>query len=112
MRLDVGDGHDYRNEIRSRRRYTEEKFLTDILGLDISVDEIALFVEVLQAKQQLARDAFDKTRRDAFAPVLLDESEQVLAERLERHADVLPARRGMAKRVEERHNMSTTVVCG
>lgn len=60
----------------------------DVLGLQIGVDDAADPVHVIQTQQNLLRDLLDDRGRDALGLVPLDESQEVLAEHLEDHADV------------------------
>ena len=53
--------------------------LTNILGLNICVNQITLIVEVLESQEELLGDRTDKVHRYALLLVPLDKSKQVLA---------------------------------
>jgi hypothetical protein len=69
------------------------------------VDDPAASVHVVQPKEHLLRDLADEAARDARGLVPLDEAEQVLAEDLEHHADVLAMGADVRKVVEEGHDV-------
>lgn len=56
--------------------------LTDILRLDVGVHKVTFIVKILQAEENLPSDTLDDAGRNSFLAVLLDEGEEVCAERL------------------------------
>ena len=64
------------------------RILTDVLGLDIGVNEFALIMEILQAEKNLLRDDLDERNRYARRFVPFDERQKVLTEGFEYYADV------------------------
>jgi hypothetical protein len=79
--------------------------LTDVLGLDVCVYEVALFVEILEAEENLPGDAFDHTLGNTFLAVLLDKREKVFSEGLEGDTYMGHGRDGMGERVEKVDDM-------
>lgn len=61
---------------------------TDVLRLDIGVNEFALIVEILQAKKNLLRDDLHKRNRYARRFMPFDERQKILTKRFEYYADM------------------------
>jgi hypothetical protein len=79
--------------------------LTNVLGLDICVNEVAFLVEILQTEENLFGNAFDDTGGNTFLAVLLDEGEKVFTEWLEGDTYVGDGRDRMSERVEKIDDM-------
>ena len=60
----------------------------NVLGLEIRMDDTALAMQVVQAKQDLLGDLFNQRHRDTAMVPSLDQTQQVLTKNLEYHADV------------------------
>lgn len=86
--------------------------LTDILRLDVGVHKVTFIVKILQAEKNLPGDTLDNAGRNAFLAVLLDEGEEVCAERLKGDAYVGCGRDGMGERVEKGDDMRPPGVRG
>ena len=54
--------------------------LTDILRLDICVNEVTLFMEIPETEKYLFGDTFNDTRSNTFPAILLYEGKKVFAE--------------------------------
>lgn len=67
--------------------------------------KVTFIVKILQAKKDLPRDTLNDAGRNAFLAVLLDEGEEVRAERLKGDAYVGCGRDGMGERVEKGDDM-------
>lgn len=86
--------------------------LTDILRLDVGVHKVTFIVKILQAEKNLPGDTLDNAGRNAFFAVLLDEGEEVCAERLKGDAYVGCGRDCMGERVEKGDDMRPPGVRG
>ena len=73
----------------------------DVLGLEISVDDLADAVQVIEAHQALLRHYADKWQRDALVVVPLNDFKQVDAKNLEDHHKVLTVRTMVQEAVEK-----------
>jgi hypothetical protein len=87
VRLDVGYAHH------------------DILRLDICVNEVALFMKILETAKDLFGDTFNDTRSNTFPAILLNEGKEVFAEWLKGDAYVSCRRDRVGKRVEKIDDM-------
>jgi len=96
-------GRKLRGDVRLNVGYAHH----DVLRLDIRVHEVTFVVKVFQTEENLLGDALDYTRRDAFLAVLLDEREEVGAERLEDNAYVGRGGDGVGKRIEKGYDVSS-----
>ena len=75
------------------------------------VDDAATAVHVVESEEDLLRDLLDKVHGHALVLVSLDESEQVLAQDLEDHADVGAVRPLVSEVVEERNDVRFARMC-
>ena len=82
----------------------------DVLWLEISVDDLADAVQVVQAHQALLRHYTDKRQRDALVVVALNDFKQVDAKNLEDHHKVLTVRTMVQEAVEKLDAMAV-VTC-
>ena len=64
-------------------------------------------MHVVESHEYLLRDLLDEVHGDAFVLVALDETEQILAQHFEDHADVRAVGPLMAEMVEERDDMGS-----
>ena len=62
--------------------------LTDVLRLDVRVDKVTFFVEILQAEKDLPGDTLHDAWRNTLPAVFLDEGEDVCAEGLKGDTDM------------------------
>ena len=85
-------------------------WLTDILGLDVCVNQIALFVQVLEAKENLFGDDLDQSHWDAGLVIPLDEGKKIFSERLKNDADMDVLGCAVMERIEERNDVLVTRV--
>lgn len=68
-------------------------------------------MEVVESEEDLFRDLLDEREGEpADVVVILDQSEQTLAENLEHHADMRPVGGGVAEGVEEFDDVATSRV--
>ena len=77
----------------------------NVLGLEIGVDNLASAMEVVHSAADLERDAAHDLDRDAVVLVLLDQREQVRAEHLKNHTDVLAMGPRVLKIVSQLHDI-------
>src|SRR6267378_1349205 len=82
--------------------------LTDILWLDISVNEVTLFMEIPQTEKDLFGDTFNDTRSDPFPAILLYEGKEVFAEWLKSNAYVGRRREHVRERLEKVDDMDSS----
>lgn len=71
-----------------------------VLGLQVRVDDFANAVQVVEPEQRLVANLAHDGYRHSAVVVLLDQTEQVLAEHLERHHRVAAVRAVMEELVE------------
>ena len=79
--------------------------LTDVLRLDICVNEVAFFMEILETEKDLFDDTFNDTRSKTFPTILLDEGKEVFAEWFKGNAYMSCRRDRVGKRVEKVDDM-------
>ena len=82
----------------------------DVLWLEISVDDLADAVQVIETHQALLRHYADKRQRDALVVVPLNDFKQVDAKNLEDHHKVLTVRTMVQEAVEKLDAMAV-VTC-
>lgn len=63
-------------DVRLNVRYAHH----DIFRLDICVNEVTLFVKILETEKDLSGDTLDDTRSNTFPAILLDEGKEVFTE--------------------------------
>ena len=94
------------NEAVNVRLCEQQKVeLTDILRLDICVNEVAFFMKILETEKDLFDDTFDDTRSKTFPAILLDEGKEVFAEWFKGDAYVGCRRDRVGERVEKVDDM-------
>ena len=80
------------------RRSNVRRKHTDVLRLDVGMNEFAFIMEILQAEKNLLRDDLHKRNRYARRFMPFDERQKVLTQRFEYYADVdvgvIPGRLG------------------
>jgi hypothetical protein len=69
------------------------------------VNEVALFMKILETTKDLFGDTFNDTRSNTFPAILLDEGKEVFAEWLKGDAYVSCRRDRVGKRVEKVDDM-------
>lgn len=84
----------------------------DVFGLEVGVDDAALAVQVVEAKQDLFGDLLHQRHGDTAVVPSLNQAEQVLAQYLKDHADVGAVGALVLKRVEEAHDMLAAGMLG
>lgn len=84
--------------------------LTDILWLDVCVNQIALFMQVLETKENLFGDNLDQSHWDPGLVIPFDEGEKVFSEWLKNDADMDVLGCAMMERIEERNDVLVTRV--
>ena len=73
----------------------------DVLGLEVGVDDLAHAVHVIKADQALLGQLAYERERDAFVLVALNDLQEVDAEDLEDHDEVLAVRAVVDKRIQK-----------
>ena len=82
----------------------------DVLGLQVGVDDAALAVEIVEAKQHLLSDLLDERHGDAAMVPSLDQAQQVFAEDFEHHAHMHAVGAFVVEGVEEADDVGATGV--
>ena len=84
----------------------------DVLGLQVGVDDAAFPVEVVQTQQHLLRDLFDEGHGDSSVVPPFDQTQEILPQHLEDHADVGSVGALVLKRVQEADDVLAAGVVG
>ena len=88
--------------LKSSRDERDERLgLTNVLWLNVGVNEITLIMEILESQKDLFRHRLDKCSGNALLLVPLNQSKQIFTQRLENDADVGRFRTLMLERVQE-----------
>ena len=94
--------------LKSSKDERDERLgLTNVLWLNVGVNEITLIMKVLESQKDLFRHRLDKCSGNALLLVSLDQSKQIFTQGLENDADVGRFRALMLERVQKRHDVSS-----